>query len=295
MAKEAPQKLKERLLALMARKNHNDGTNEAAIAATLFHKLVAEYEIAISTLEAEEGSVVDVDATREKLTCRMGVLSDWQNSLLEAITNNSFCLGWREGDMSKLYNLVGRRINLMAVIHTYDYLSKTIVRMCPYLPKEKAYADFAQGCTQTVIARLADQRRASEESSEQARGNGTDLVLADVYGSEADRNSDFRMGWEPGTTKRRRLEWFAECEARRKEREAAALNAPPKPPETEAQKREREAESARWYADYQRRQRKEAAKRDQKAYSLGSEAGRSISLNRQITEAERAALAIAGG
>lgn len=298
MTKEAPKGLKARLLGMIAMRDHPaSNQNEASIAAEMLEKLIREYAIEVTELEADGGGEGDVDTAREKMTCRMGRLTDWQNRLLESITDNNFCLVFRESEESRLYYLIGRQINVRAVLHLYDYLSKTIERISPYNDKrEKAYLSFRQGCVNALTSRLWDQRRAAERASEQSRGNGSDLVLASVYGTEAEKNRDLRFNLAPGTTARENAEFRARCAAASKAREEAARNAPPKPVEPEAERLARVArekiESDKSWADYQRRQRKEAAKRDQAAYSMGQDAGAKISLNRQITEAERAAMAL---
>ena len=196
--------------------------------------------------------------------------------------------------------MVGRRININTTIQIYTYLNGAILRLNPFVDRRtRSHRSWQEGFALRLRDRLYDRRRQSEAASEAAqtskatnpnaqRGNGTDIVLSDIYSSENDLNRDLRFGLPPGQTARERAEREARYAKERAEREA---NPPPTPEpikETEAQRRRREAKEqaayTRSWKQYQKRQEREAAKCDAAAFNMGHNAGGRISLDQQISQ-----------
>lgn len=133
---------------------------------------------------------------------------------------------------------------------------------------------------------------------------GTALVLlSDIRGTEEDLNNDFRYGYEPGTTARRRREW----EAGEAQRDAEIMKRHQLAVETEAKRRaaltpeqraredrlraEQDAKDARANERYWRSQdRKEYAKharRDHSAFAAGRAKGETVGLDPQLAAQEK--------
>lgn len=182
----------------------------------------------------------------------------------------------------------------------------------------------AQRLEAQSIQMQAESRRKREEEEARmkhpsaAKSNVPMVVLEDVIAREADLNNDFVKGWEPGTTADNRRHREAVKINRSKEALELGLNEDEafyyvtgysveqarkfaadwsdnmkeaSKPETEAQRRKREAKEQRareradasWY----RQQRKERDRLDWDAYYRGAEAGDTVSLNKQMDEDKR--------
>lgn len=298
---EIPDSVRDRLHKFMAVTTERGATqNEAATAAAKVQAILTEFNLEMAQI-SDSDPVASPDATREKVVSVLSASEDWQRRLLSAITSNNFCYGQRDANNPRIYTLIGRTINIKATIQVYLYLSKTVDRVCPFkdTPRNaKSILSFKEGCSEMLRDRLNEQRYEAEAASRAAhneapRGNGSDLVLSEVYSSEADLNWDFYCGKSPGTTARERAESRARWAAERVAREEAARNAPAVPvvPETAAQKRAREANDRKWQREYDRRRKQEEAKRDPRAYAMGQDAGSRISLDRQIEGAKNGKVA----
>jgi hypothetical protein len=295
---EIPDSIKSRIRKMLAVSNDpNANTNMAEIAASKVQAMLAEYNLELNQVALGEGdgkSAADPDAARGRFD-GLATRSEWQSTILKAVARNNFCLvyrDWSAGDDPECYGLIGRKLNMLTTMQVYQYLIQTIERLCPIKDKRRAkfINSFKEGCADRLNGRLNAQRAESEAASrakrgEQPRGDGSSLVLADVYSTEEDLNNDFRNGWEVGRSARERMaseaRWAAEREARR--------NAPPEPERvlTAEERREREAAEKESRRYWKRRDAEEAAKRDPAAYAMGRDAGATISLNRQVT-ADRA-------
>src|SRR5271166_443754 len=268
--------LKAKIRKLLALAEDGRGNeHEAAAASAKVQELLAEYNLDMACVTETQDT--DPDAIREQAG-DIEVVIDWQGELFAAIARNNFCMRhcteWG-GKNVRRYVLIGRRINVRTTIDVYSYLMSAMARLTPYPDKRtRAHRSWNEGCAARLATRLFDARCQAEAASrtargERPRGNGSDLVLSDVYSTEGDLNRDFHLGLEPGTSARER-------EARR--------NAPPvvTAPETEADRKAREKMWAKW----DRAQAKIAAKQDRDAYAMGANAGSQISLNRQIDHAK---------
>jgi hypothetical protein len=300
IASEIPNSVKSRITKLMALASNNDNENEAASASAKVQALLAEYNLEMSQIVETDESLIDPDAAREKHGDVVTTTTDWERRLFGAIAENNFCMGLRDwkNEEAVIFTLIGRKMNVSATLSVYGYLTSAIGRLNPFQDKRtKSHRSWQEGCADRLRGRLTEQRWAMERASREereakagsdvTRGNGSDVVLSDVYSSEADLNRDFVRGVPPGTSAREDIAREARYAA---EREAERAN--PRPVYdpyagmTAAQKRKAEAKSD---ADYKRSQKRwdrerkaEEARRDPNAYAMGGNAGAQISLNRQV-------------
>jgi hypothetical protein len=248
----------------------------------------------------------------------------------------------------KGYRIIGRESNVVTVKVMFDYLLKTIGRITHEEAghnMSREAKSFKEGCSDRLVERIKKRHlealRAQEEEVQrkrkeaQARANhpgaapnspGTALVISliDYAQRELDLNNDYKQGWEPGTTERKRkegealrqaeknkalsagiddaalleeiMDWIDAgysferskelAERSRKSREAAAEKTNPKE-ETEAQRRKRMDRERRENERWQRRYYRKQEKRDWGAYRRGQEAGEKIGLDQQIEKGTR--------
>ncbi len=196
----------------------------------------------------------------------------------------------------RLHEIIGRVENVQATTLMYDYLLGVMRNLNPYKGEDRGNAQlWLQGCTETLCLRLTEQRtgrQAKDDDKAQAPG----LVrLADLYGNEEDLNNDFRMGHEPGTTAKKRLEREAKERAiEAKEQDLinkgtdsddawylarGRLVPPPEP--AQVQRRSRSSYSwggnRGWSKEY-----REQTRRESTAFRAGKAKGRDIGLGGSI-------------
>jgi hypothetical protein len=179
------------------------------------------------------------------------------------------------------------------------------------------------GCSGRLVERLVEARSRQEQASAEAvreaatrarhpgaaPSTGNALVLADVYSTEDDLNQDYLDGLEPGTNAAHRAKFRAEQAAIRAEQDrlislgmgldeawhvargfkwtpratVVAHPAPKSKPETDRQRREREAREARDHARFWDKQRKANDKYNSEAYRMGRAKAEDIGLNTQVS------------
>lgn len=223
-----------KLLAL--RDNAGATEAEATLAAEHVQRLLQDNGLTMAEVEAAGGST-DAGGQREKRTTNRRAMYEYQRTLMAALAENNFCLhmivrivnakplysGGR-GKTSRSHVLVGRYVNVQGTEQMYDYLDSTMRRLATEsgidYRQNREFNYFLDGATTRVVERLAQQRRERERedrTTPATRGNGTgrELVLTDVYGSEADLNNDLVNGFAPGTTAVRKQTHQAASAARR--------------------------------------------------------------------------------
>jgi hypothetical protein len=305
-----------RIRALLAKTVENGCTEgEASSAAEMASRMLSAHNVSMAELEAT-GATVGEEGRRGRATTARSAMYDWQINLMSAIAQANFCKHWVEKVKLEKYAsgvarkkpasrhaLIGRKVNIVSTNMLYDYLVDTMERLLPYPSSERrsrSAHSWRLGCAARLTERIEhdhwqavqESREKKERAETEARASGANapgaLVLADVFGTEEDLNEDEMWNRAPGTTARLRNEWQARVAKTRADAEAAprpcAAPARPVAPETEAErvaraKREK-AESER----HERRRNREEAKIDQRAYWAGSDAGRDISLAKQMEE-----------
>ena len=239
MTNQTPDKILSRAAKLMVLANDAGATEaEAALAATRLQELLQDYNLTTSQVEAAANSNnAAPTVARAKSTTDFRAMYDYQRELMTTLATNNFCMArvvevftpssWGRrtrridgvvvgGHVEKRHMLVGREINVKVTIQTYEYLIKAMDRAAinaglslRYRNREINY--FLSGAVARLCERLNEARREAEALSDQPKSTtGRDLVLSDVYGTEADLNNDALNGFPAGTTA-----------AKRREREAA--------------------------------------------------------------------------
>lgn len=236
-----------KLLALQTGKGATEA--EAALAAERLQQLLEEHNLTLSQVEAAGNSTETVKRVKAGLSAK-GAAQKWRMLLMETIAKNNFCLysttrppghDSRGRRLSIQYVLIGREVNVNASKMLLDYLEGSLMRVLKdsgytfwvgngNISKDALY--FLEGAVSRLGERLTERRIQREKESEaraaEAKGNGThrELVLAEVYGSEAELNNDFLNGFPAGTTAQRRREQEAKAariEARFQELKAGGM------------------------------------------------------------------------
>jgi hypothetical protein len=307
----------------------NDGRgNEAemANAAELAQKMIEDYNLSMATIEAAGGKT---DNTREKAIHEERAQYKWMQTLMTGIASLHFChlakrTAWRDGKtVFTGYQLIGRKANVATATMMYDYLTGAIDRVVrielvdPRQLQSKVANSMRTGMTDRLCERLQAKRdeeiKASKARAEAEKArhtaspstaNAVAIVLSDFIQDEMDANTDFRNNWEPGTSKRQRMEGDARRAARDQkikdlmaqgksydvawdmafsgmsEADAEKKNKP----QTEAQKAKDEAKWKRYWERQERQRQREAEKFDGHAYHAGRRLGDEIGLDVQVAK-----------
>jgi hypothetical protein len=231
----------KKLLALTEGRGATEA--EAALAMEHVQRLLQDHGLTLAQVEASSGETA---GDRSKIVTDLRAAYAYQLDLMRTLAENNFCLHtvrtvtartekprWdgRAGRYvqerrSKRHVLVGRELNVRVTTETYAYLLEALTRASSYDPRSADGKTFLEGGVARLVERLSERRRQREAESEANRtaastiGNGThrELVLTDVYGSEADQNNDVLNGFPIGTTAARRRERAAENARREGER-----------------------------------------------------------------------------
>lgn len=212
---------------LLAKANDKATTEaEAASFAEKVQELLQVHGLTLAQVEAAGGSTDT--GQRGKHSTGRKAMYNYQRQLMGALAEMHFCIHQvveeadEHGRRSKRHVLIGRRINVDGTAMLYDYLVTTMRRLVQEAGHaygksgERDLHYWLEGCAVRLCERLQQKRRERERESAaaeaarqaSAQGNGThkELVLTDVYGSEADLNNDTLNNFPPGTTAAKRRE-----------------------------------------------------------------------------------------
>jgi hypothetical protein len=337
----------QRMKLLMELSKNNNNAYEAELAAGKLQDMLTKHNMEIAQVEAsnvKNGLVTQV--TREKRTVFGFVRAEWQKRLMNALAGNNFCMTWvneewrddpngrkcwgafeyncpsekanDKGRVVGVHIVLGREDNVIATELMYEYLLETMYKRMNMDGRTLEAEYFLEGCVEILVNRLYALRKKKEaeikerEKEASARGECGLILLSDLYSNEDDLNADFRNGWTPGTTVRRRAEYQArDREIQRKIDELVAqgisqndawylahgYSVPVRNPETPAKKERPESPSARRIREKSEASRarrskkkqdkereKERRKYDSSAYRNGREVGHEIGLDPQVEE-----------
>lgn len=249
----------ERVLKLLALSKDKGATEaEATLALQKAQELMHDANLTMAELEAN-GQSAGEGGVREKTAMENKSPYKWHRDLMNQIAelNSVYCAirmerrggaRYDDGDWERKsatetfvgYTLIGRQANVASTRVMFEYLTATVERLGREWAGNKANwfttdaFNFKRGCAERVIQRLAmrheenvanQEREAREAKARQshpasATGNAVVVVMRDYYQNEVDLNRDFRLGLEPGTTARNRLESAAKYEKTKREEEA---------------------------------------------------------------------------
>lgn len=208
---------------LLALAGNNTNEHEAQAATQKAMDLLSAYNLSMHSVGKPQ--VGKREDKRKK-----GGLYAWQRELWNAVCNLNFCMYWSikglTAGSSYEHRILGSEVNVVSAEVMADYLQGAIERLAQAWAKKNGFKSvfvreaiaYREGMAHGLVLRLNEKRRLQDEADKAAQeehrrnnptGNG--IVLADVANSEADLNTDYINGYEPGTTARKR----AEAEARR--------------------------------------------------------------------------------
>ncbi len=311
MATQNIDKVLERAAKLMAvQENRGASEAEANIAAEHLQRLLQEHNLTLSQVEehSSDGGV-DTKRVKDDIKTHKSRSQQWRVALLKGIAKNNFCLAqersnWKTGPSLVV---VGREINVKVTKMTYDYLSETFIREArehgfPIWTKacRRDFIYFMDGATSRVIERLDQRRREAEVESAMkptvGNSTGRELVLSDVYGSEADLNNDALNNYPVGTTAERRREQADKSARQKVEHDrlvAEGINDTVAWYRAYGYSEERSAELAKHYSrrrggrgsssqNWSRRDEAENRKVSSASYKAGRNTGASVGLDGQV-------------
>jgi hypothetical protein len=223
-------RLIEKLLAVQEGRGATEA--EAAQAAEHVQRLLQEHNLTLAQVEASGGST-DEGARRSNEQTSLSASNAWKVTIMHAVAKGNFCLhrvrNVAQGKVRrKVHVLVGREVNVRVSKDLFVYLQRAAIRALAEAGLKQtvdyqAGQAFLEGCADRLAHRLHEARLQREKEDEErrvaqrAKGDASRaLVLADVYGTEADANNDVLNDFPLGTTAVRRRG----AEARRAERDA---------------------------------------------------------------------------
>lgn len=297
----------KKLLALAHGVNNSE--HESELAMQRVQEMLATYNLSLAEIAGATDKPADPAAGRTKAGLRRSAMFQYQREMWEALASANYCVYWSE----KLYTngvysnhrhwLVGREDSVAVVNLMGDYLEDTMKRLCPYKSGKEVNL-WKTGCAERICERLSERKYKMEEESRKAAANaGTGISLIDVKDRETHGNYIFQNGddrWCPcrGCTNNRNLKWKAEREADEREQALVVhvgenveepnekMEVAVRKVETATQRQKRldqEARAdARYWAQHDRRQKKEREKRDSDAFRSGKATGGSIGLDSQV-------------
>lgn len=325
----------QKLLALAADGGATEAEAESALAKA--HEIMAMHNLTMATVEAT-GKQATGDARRAKEEQGGKAMFKYQQRLMASLAKVNYChvrvnqtfKGRRWYDSG--YTIIGRESNVAALRVMFDYLNQTINRLVleeldgQVNKRISRWAiSWCDGCASRLADRVelrherylrkqAEEARAANEAQRASgsTGNALVVVMEDHEQNERDQNNDFRNGWEPGTTARRRAEQKAaeKAAAERLQAEADELELAGGDPrvvelmrtgyyshkeatrkvseedkllnETPAQKAKRRAREERENAKWERYWNNQTKNRDWGAYERGQQAAENIGLDPQV-------------
>ncbi len=222
-----------KIAKLLKLAENNPSEAERTLAAEKVQFLLQEHGLTLAQVEAADPNAI-ATVKREKVTTDHRAMYEWQRKLMATLAASNFCLhaiqktfaadsGWGKrtrlvdgkrvnGHIERRHVLVGRELNVSVTRLTYDYLTTAIRQEAKAAghshPLAQTTTWFIEGAVSRLIERLEQRRKEAEAASHAnnqptpANINGThrELVLSDVYGSEADLNNDTLNNFPPGTT-----------------------------------------------------------------------------------------------
>lgn len=304
----------EKLLRLASK---NSSEAEAAAAAAKAQELLAAYNLDMAAVEQGGGQ----SGAREDAKLKGGVYQ-YQRDLWYAVAELNFCLYWTQQVWVKLtkrrkgwdgtlreytdhkrqwqHRVVGRKVNTAATRAMAEYLEQAVERLVRerlgpnqnHMLFSRWAVSYREGAAANITERLWARRSeaiAREKARETEAGRAgvstaTALTLVTYSSQEDDANFDFIYGegWSAKQAARR-----AEAAAKAKEAEDAYTAWAAAHPE-EAAKGE-----AKRKAEEERRARRRTSRGkdyDVSAFYAGYDAGKSISLDQQVSDPKPAGM-----
>jgi hypothetical protein len=252
-------KVIDRLLKLNAlAKDDGANENEANNATEMMQRIMREHNLTMAALEMAGKSSDGEGGKRAKAAAKGRAGYKYQQELMAIIAEVNFVhlsikTDWNGRRWAPSgYNMIGREANVVSAQQTFDYLNQTMERLAreyvggdPKMILSREAIGFKEGMADRLGKRLkqrhldalAEQKRQAAEANAAARhpsaapGTALMIVLEDVQQAEKDANEDFRLGREPGTSARKRIENEAEATMRNEAywalgREMADVNDP---------------------------------------------------------------------
>lgn len=283
--------------------------HESAVALQLAQQLADAYNIDIAGANTKPGQRDD--------QLFPGGLYPYQRSLYQEIAKLNHCLYWHRKGLQRgekyKHRLVGSKVNVILTRQMAEYLQGAVERItrqdfCHGIPSQYFTKDahiFREGMVDCIVEKIR-QKRAEEEREQQAKkaaeaarashpsyaGNAL-VTIDDVRQREAEANYDFLHG--EGAWARKQA---AAAEAERRRQEAAEAYEKWKrenPEEYARQQREQAEQNAKYWAEYEKRQARNAKRRKgvsyhyskptkygNDAYWAGQRAGENVGLDRQV-------------
>lgn len=159
-----------RIKKLHALATHNPNPEEAASAAAKVQDMLFRHNLTMAQIETHEHAPSEqYDKVKHDLRSTTST-TGWRRSLLFSIARHNFCRAIYLSGTS-LMEIVGKPSNVEVVIYMEDYLHREIERLARAAAKGQLYRKqafitaFCRGAVATIVRRLSEQRKASEQAA----------------------------------------------------------------------------------------------------------------------------------
>jgi hypothetical protein len=181
------QRIIERIRKMLALANDLAASEqERETALRMAYKLLAQHNLQVSDVEVKAEPRVD------NVNVCFGM--PWVRRLSNEVAKLFFCkyyFGAKVNTTQIKHHFVGRESNAITAAVMADWITKAILKECRTHYKWNLCAEsraFATGAVDRLCERISEMRK---EAENQNRGDGKSLVLADVYRTELEANTDF--------------------------------------------------------------------------------------------------------
>ena len=175
------QKIIEKIKKLFALSD-SPNEKEAAAALNKAQTLLTKYGLEYSDLDGENLNII------EKTILKDSSINLWQLKLIACITTSTYTEALFETDKNiKKIIIIGRKTNVIAAIHLFDYLNTTILKISvKYKIVVRDLESFRLGMVENIKERLDELKQKPAASYE----NGLIPLIENMYRNE---NSTYLM------------------------------------------------------------------------------------------------------
>jgi hypothetical protein len=292
----------EKLLRLAA---GNTNENEAMAASAKAQEWLNAYNLDMALVQKQSGN----SAKREDKKVGGG-LYKWQRELWAAVATLNHCVHWSHKGLTKgstyEHRILGSTVNVLSTKLMAEYLQEATERLAQGWAKERNVNVFCrdaiayrEGIATRLVHRLNDRRWEQQQEARRQReedrakyGTFQALTILDVSEAERDANDDYLYG--AGFSARWRAQEAERAAVRAKLQAEEEAWAKANPEAAAKKKAEEEAANAKYWAEWERKNKNRRVPADKgprsDTYYSGYHDGAEISLDRQVNSTSRLAL-----
>jgi len=183
-----PQEIKAKVRKLLALAANNPSEHEARAAAAAATRLVEEYRLSMSEIEADTGSAEKPVVDEDPLIAG-GKVATWQKRLVVYLCDAHGCVAWsyrrimQDNTVERCVGVVGRPCDVAVVRELYAYLSLELTRIAG---KRKLSRDERNSWYLGAVHGILNSLEAARKDARKG-ATSTAIVLVDTRQKEAEQ------------------------------------------------------------------------------------------------------------